>query len=117
MEDAVSLGQLIEGLDFSQFPPPGEDVVGAIVLLKVRARDGTVGVRSLWSDDLDWLERVGMHTVAAQSELPGADDEDTWLDEELVPSALHAVDTGPEALGDTRPGSRRDAAAADRHEG
>lgn len=114
MEEPQSLGGLIDDLDFTQSPAPGEEVLGAVVLLKVRDGDGEVSLRSMWSDDLGWLERVGMHTVAAQSELPAAaQDDDTWLDEQGGFGPLHAVDTGPDAIGDSRPGARHDAA----HEG
>lgn len=106
MADLPSLGHLIDGLDFAHGPAEREEVLGAVVLLKVRDAEGGVGLRSLWSDDLDWLERLGMHTVAAQAELPAdAPDEDTWLDEERGFPPLHGVDTGPGA-GDSRPGSR-----------
>lgn len=101
MDETPSLGRLIDSLGFTQEPRPDEDVVGAIVLLKVRDPDGGVGLRSLWTDDLGWLERVGMHTVAAQAELPSSeDDEDTWLDEETSYAPLRSVETGPDALGE-----------------
>ncbi len=115
MQDPRSIGALIDDLDFRQWPPPDEEVLGAVVLLKIRNQDGEVSLRSMWSDDLGWLERVGMHTVAAQTELPSSRAE-PWLDEDDPPApGLHAVDTGPEARGDSRPGTRRDAPQVDEH--
>lgn len=112
MKEAQSIGHLIDDLDFTQWPAPEEEVLGAVVLLKVRGPDGDVALRSMWSDDLGWLERVGMHTVAAQSEVPSSDHDDEWLDDDYAFGSLHSVDTGPEAIGDTRPGARQDAHAA-----
>ena len=110
MEHPQSLGRLIDDLELKHQPVPGEEVLGAVVLLKVREADGGVSLRSVWSDDISWMERVGMHTAAAQTEMPAAP-ADPWLDE-LPPShPLHSVDTGPQARGDTRPGTRTDADA------
>ncbi len=114
MEQQESLGRLVDDLEFTQEPRPGEEVLSAIVMLKVRDADGEIGLRSLWTDDLGWLERVGMHTVAAQAELPA---DDTWVDDEPEFAPLRSVGTGPQALGDPGVEPARGAARGSRDRG
>lgn len=121
MEQHTSLGRLVDGLAFTQEPRPDEEVLSAIVMLKVRDEEGEVGLRSLWTDDLGWLERVGMHTVAAQAELPA---DDTWVDDEPEFAPLRSIETGPDALGDAAtepavnsPAETAGASGLDQHQG
>ncbi len=71
-ESFEPVGPLLDSLGVQREAGDGELVVGAVVLLKVLEADGTVSMRSAWSPGLSWMERVGMHTAAAQVDLPGA---------------------------------------------
>lgn len=62
------LGELINRLGVVHRPDAGERVDGAVVLLKVLDHDGNIGLRAVWSSDLNWLERVGMLREAEQAE-------------------------------------------------
>ncbi|MBF4161382.1 hypothetical protein [Nocardioides acrostichi] len=64
------LGSLIDELGVGHEPAEGELVLGAVVLLKVLEPDGQVSMRSTWSPGLTWMERVGMHQAAAQTDIP-----------------------------------------------
>jgi len=64
------LGRLVDSLGVEHRPHEGELVLGAVVLLKVMEPDGEVSMRSAWSPGLSWMERVGMHQAAVQTDLP-----------------------------------------------
>ena len=70
MSDAQPLGRLVDSLGVEHRPEEGELVLGAVVLMKVMETDGTISMRSAWSPGLSWMERVGMHQAAAQTDLP-----------------------------------------------
>lgn len=70
MPEPQPIGRLVDSLGVEHRPADGELVLGAVVLLKVMEPDGEVSMRSAWSPGLSWMERVGMHQAAAQSELP-----------------------------------------------
>lgn len=70
MSEQEPLGGLIDSLGLRHQPEDGELIAGAVVLLKVIDRDGEVSMRSVWSSGLSWMERVGMHRAAEQTELP-----------------------------------------------
>ncbi len=70
MTDPQPLGRLIDSLGVEHRPEEGELVLGAVVLMKVMEADGRVSMRSAWSPGLSWMERVGMHQAAAQTDMP-----------------------------------------------
>lgn len=70
MTDPQPLGRLIDSLGVEHRPEEGELVLGAVVLMKVMEADGRISMRSAWSPGLSWMERVGMHQAAAQTDLP-----------------------------------------------
>lgn len=70
-EEFQPVGPLLDSLGVQREVVDGELVVGAVVLLKVLEADGTVSMRSAWSPGLSWMERVGMHSSAAQVDMPG----------------------------------------------
>lgn len=70
MTDPQPLGRLIDSLGVEHRPEEGELVLGAVVLMKVMEADGRISMRSAWSPGLSWMERVGMHQAAAQTDMP-----------------------------------------------
>lgn len=70
MTDPQPLGRLIDSLGVEHRPEEGELVLGAVVLMKVMEPDGCISMRSAWSPGLSWMERVGMHQAAAQTDMP-----------------------------------------------
>lgn len=64
------VGNLLDSLGIEHHPDAGDLVASAIVLLKVIDTDGDVTIRTLSSDGLSWVERIGMLRVAEQVELP-----------------------------------------------
>lgn len=54
---------------------PDDFIVGAIVICKTLDSRGNAGVYARWSEDLTWIDRLGLadafHTLAAL-EIPGA---------------------------------------------
>lgn len=70
MSDPQPLGRLVDSLGVEHRPEEGELVLGAVVLMKVMEADGSISMRSAWSPGLSWMERVGMHQAAAQTDLP-----------------------------------------------
>lgn len=62
------LGEVVDSLGVTHQPEPGEQVQGAMVLLKVVDDDGHVALRAVWSGGLSWLERVGMLREAERAE-------------------------------------------------
>ena len=70
MTDPQPLGRLVDSLGVEHRPEEGELVLGAVVLMKVMEADGRISMRSAWSPGLSWMERVGMHQAAAQTDMP-----------------------------------------------
>jgi hypothetical protein len=68
---AELVGNLLDSLGIEHHPEPGELVASAVVLLKVIDNDGEVSLRTLCSDGLSWIERIGMLRAAEHVELPG----------------------------------------------
>lgn len=75
MAQRQPVGPLLDSLGVEREVVEGELVVGAVVLLKVLEDDGTVTLRSAWSPGMSWIERVGMHTAAAETDLPPRTDQ------------------------------------------
>jgi len=67
---AELVGNLLDGLGVEYHPEDGELVESALVLLKVIGPDGDVSLRTLSSDGLSWIERIGMLRSAEAVELP-----------------------------------------------
>lgn len=68
---AELVGNLLDSLGIEHHPEPGELVASAVVLLKVIDAEGDVSLRTLCSDGLSWIERIGMLRAAEHVELPG----------------------------------------------
>ena len=71
------LGSIIDDMGVALQVQPDEQVCGAVVLLTVEEPDGHLSVRCAWSDDMSWVERVGLLRVAERAELP-ADGARDW---------------------------------------
>jgi hypothetical protein len=65
------LGDLLNSLGLEHEPLEGELIASAVVLLKVIGPDGDVTLRTIASDRLSWIERVGLLRVAEKVELDG----------------------------------------------
>src|SRR3954470_14275126 len=65
------LGDLLNSLGLEHEPADGELIASALVLLKVIGADGEVALRTVTSDGLSWIERVGLLRVAEKVELDG----------------------------------------------
>jgi hypothetical protein len=65
------LGDLLNSLGLEHEPADGELIASALVLLKVIGADGEVTLRTVTSDGLSWIERVGFLRVAEKVELDG----------------------------------------------
>lgn len=64
----VSVAGALDRLGVTHAHAPGEEVTGAIVLLKVVDEDGVVALHAVWSEGLSWLERIGMLREAEVAE-------------------------------------------------
>lgn len=64
-----SLGQIIDGLGCTPNQDEGDLPAAAVVILKVIEPDGSVRLSVSWSDNLWWIERIGMLRAAEQFDL------------------------------------------------
>jgi hypothetical protein len=64
------LGDMIDALGVRHDVHPDEKVCGAVVLLTVEEPDGHLSVRCAWSEDMTWIERIGLLRAAERAELP-----------------------------------------------
>lgn len=71
------LGELLDAMGVTHEVGPGERVCGAVVLLEVEEPDGHVSLRCSWSEDMTWVERIGLLRAAERAELP-ADGAHAW---------------------------------------
>lgn len=63
------IGSLLDSLGLAHAPDEGELATDAIVLLKVIDPDGRAVLRTVCSEGMSWIERVGMLRVAERVEL------------------------------------------------
>lgn len=70
MSEPIAVGPLLDALGVEHHPEDGELVECAVVLLKVIDAEGSVSLRSLCSDGVSWIERIGLLQAALTVELP-----------------------------------------------
>lgn len=66
----TTLGQIIDGLGCEATISEGDLVADAVVVLKVVETDGSVRLSIGWSDNMSWIERLGMLRAAERMDLP-----------------------------------------------
>lgn len=62
------LGEIIDGLGCESDVKDGDLVDSAVIILKIVEPDGQVHLSTCWSENISWLERVGMIRAAEQRE-------------------------------------------------
>jgi hypothetical protein len=67
-DEQPRLGSIIDSLGCSPELKEHDLVDSAVVILKIVEPDGTVRLSTCWSENISWLERVGMIRSAEQRE-------------------------------------------------
>lgn len=70
MNDPQPIGELIDNLGVLATLDDGDLVTAVIVVIKVVEPDGAIRLTSAFSEGLDWVNRFGMLTAAAEAEGP-----------------------------------------------
>lgn len=75
-QPTITIGQIIDGLGCKPDLEAEDLVADAVIILKIIEPDGQVRLSTCWSENISWLERVGMIRSAEQREHRDAFDVD-----------------------------------------
>lgn len=63
------IGEIVDGLGVNYDDKEGDLYSAAVVILKVHTQDGSTVLRTIWSDNISWIEKIGMLKVAYESDI------------------------------------------------